>query len=164
MYTNNIEQLIKFGYFIIVGVSLSIVFDIFRISRKTIKTSDIITNIEDILFGIITGIIILFSIFIFNNGELRLYIFLGIAVGIIIYMIFISKYFIRLNMYIINLIKTIFVFITKPFIFIFRILKKVIFRPISFIFINIRKSFLKKKKKISKKKSNKKDFNIFCRK
>ena len=102
MYANNFEQLISFIYFIIVGIVLSVIFDIFRILRRTIKTSDIVTNIQDILFCIITGIIILFSIFYFNNGQLRLYVFLGLIIGITLYMIFISKYFIKINVTIIN--------------------------------------------------------------
>ena len=47
MYTNNAEQFFSFFIFIIVGVIISFVFDIFRILRKTIKTSDFITYIED---------------------------------------------------------------------------------------------------------------------
>ena len=93
MYTNNTEQLTNFIYFIITGMALSVFFDIFRILRKSFKTPDIITNIEDVVFGIVTGAIILSSIFLFNNGELRLYLFIGIGIGIILYMIFISKYY-----------------------------------------------------------------------
>ena len=157
MYTNNLEQLINFIYFIITGMLLSIVFDIFRILRRSFKTSDIVTNIEDVIFGIITGIIILSSIFLFNNGELRLYIFLGILTGIIFYMLFISKYFIKLNVSIINFIKKIIILITKPFIILFKFIKKLFFKPISFIIINIKllfsKIFIKCKKttKINKK-------------
>lgn len=138
MYANNLEQLINFIYFIVTGIVLSVIFDIFRILRKTIKTSDIVTNIEDILFGIITGIIILISIFLFNNGELRLYIFLGIIMGITLYMIFISKYFIKINVVIINFIKKIIILTTKPFICLFKFIKRLFFKPISFIFINIK--------------------------
>lgn len=107
MYANNFEQLTSFIIFTIVGVIISIIFDIFRILRKTFKTPDIVTYIEDIIFWIATGIIVLFSIFLFNNGELRLYIFIGIIIGIVLYMLFISKYFIKLNVFIINLIKNI---------------------------------------------------------
>lgn len=157
MYTNNLEQLTNFIYFIITGMVLSIVFDIFRILRKSFKTSDIITNIEDVIFGIVTGIIILTSIFLFNNGELRLYLFIGIAVGIIIYMLFISRYFIKLNVAIINFIKKIIILLTKPFIILFKFIKRLFFKPISFICINIKllikKIFIKSKKitKIHKK-------------
>jgi hypothetical protein len=37
VYANNLEQLINFLYFIVTGIILSIIFDIFRILRKTIK-------------------------------------------------------------------------------------------------------------------------------
>lgn len=152
MYANNLEQLISFIYFIVVGIILSIIFDIFRILRRTIKTSDIVTNIQDVLFCIITGIIILFSIFYFNKGELRLYIFIGIILGIIFYMIFISKYFIKINVEIINFIKKIIYLILKPFIFILNFTKSLFFKPISFIIINMKcftiKNLQKNRKKI----------------
>ena len=136
---------------------LSIVFDVFRILRRSFKTSDIVTNIEDVIFGIITGIIILSSIFLFNNGELRLYIFIGIGVGIIFYMLFISKYFIKLNVAIINFIKKFIILITKPFIILLKFIKKLFFKPISFVIINIKLLFskmlmkFKKTTKINKK-------------
>ena len=143
MYTNNLEQLKSFFIFFIIGIVISIIFDIFRILRRTFKTSDILTYIEDILFWIISGLTILISIFIFNNGEFRFYIFIGISLGIIIYMLFISKYFIKLNMIIISIINSVIYkilkIILKPFKFIFYIIRKIIFRPISFIFINFRK-------------------------
>ena len=157
MYTNNLEQLTNFIYFIITGMILGIVFDIFRILRKSFKTSDIVTNIQDILFGVITGSILLSTIFLFNNGELRLYIFLGIAFGIIIYMLFISRYFIKLNVTIINFIKRFIILITKPFIILLRFIKKLFFKPISFICINLKLLFnkifnnFKKTTKINKK-------------
>ena len=157
MYTNNLEQLTNFIYFMLTGITLSIVFDIFRILRRSFKTSDILTNIEDVIFGVVTGIIILLSIFLFNNGEIRLYIFIGMAIGIVIYMIFISKYFIRVNTFVISIIKKIIIFLTKPFIFILKYTKRIFFKPISFIFINIRTLFqklfiiFKKYKKIDKK-------------
>lgn len=154
MYANNFEQLTSFIIFTIIGLIISIVFDFFRILRKTFKTPDLITCIEDIVFWIISGIIILISIFIFNNGELRLYIFIGILIGIILYMIFISKYFIKFNVYVINclkyLINKILQIILKPIVFIYKLIKKAIFKPISFIFINFRKIITKIKNKFKK--------------
>ena len=158
MYANNLEQLISFMYFIIIGIILSIIFDIFRILRRTIKTSDIMTNIQDILFCIITGIVILFSIFYFNKGQLRLYIFIGIMLGITFYMIFISKYFIKINVMIINFIKKILYFLIKPLLILINFTKKLIFRPISFIIINVKCFTIKNLQKIKKvTKKEKKD-------
>lgn len=73
----NLEnQAYLFVIFILNGFLIGILFDIFRILRKSFKTKDWLTYIQDILFWIITGFIVLFSIFRFNNGELRGFIFI----------------------------------------------------------------------------------------
>ncbi len=139
MYTNNLEQLFSFFIFIIVGIIISLIFDIFRILRKVIKTSDFITYIEDIFFWIITMFIILTSIFMFNNGELRLYIFIGMIVGVTLYLIFISKYFIKIGTYCFIILKKIIIILFMPLKFLLNVFKKLLFKPISFTFINLQK-------------------------
>ena len=120
---------------------VGLLFDFFRISRKVIKTSDFVTYMEDILFWILTGISVLYSIFVFNNGQLRLFMFLGIILGGIIYILFISKYIIKINIKIINIIKKIISFILIPIKFILKPLRYIFVKPVTFLFINIRKSF-----------------------
>ena len=93
--------------FIVNGIIIGLLFDFFRILRKTFKTKDIVTYIQDILFWILTGIILLYSIFTFNNGEIRLFMFLAIMIGISIYMLIFSSYIIKINVTMINLIKNI---------------------------------------------------------
>lgn len=137
---NNQAQL--FLVFIINGIIIGIFFDFFRILRKSFKTSDFSTYIEDLLFWILTGFSILFTLFKYNNGEIRLYMFLAIAIGILLYMIIFSSYIIKINVSIIlilkKLLKKIIYFIFIPIKFILKIVKKIIFKPISFIFINIK--------------------------
>ena len=140
MVTN---QAYLFLIFIVNGIIIGLLFDFFRISRRVIKTNDFITYIEDILFWILTGFIVLYSIFIFNNGELRLYMFVGILLGTIFYMLFISSYIIKVNVTIINFIIKILKTLLIPFKIIYKILRKTILRPITFLFINIRKSSTK---------------------
>ena len=131
-----------FLVFIINGIIIGIFFDFFRILRKSFKTSDFSTYIEDLLFWILTGFSILFTLFKYNNGEIRLYMFLAIAIGILLYMLIFSSYIIRINVSIILLLKKLFkkiiYFIFIPIKFILKIVKKIIFKPISFIFINIK--------------------------
>lgn len=145
------NQAYLFLIFSINGLVIGLLFDFFRILRKTFKTKDFVTYLEDILFWILTGLILLYSIFTFNNGEIRLYMFLGILLGIIIYMLFISSYFIKINVVIINFIKSIVLKILSililPFQYMYRLMKKIFFKPISFFIINIRKistNFFKK--------------------
>lgn len=122
----SLNQFYTLLYFILTGVAIGILFDIFRILRRSFKTSDFITYIHDILFWILTGVILLFSIFTFNNGELRGYIFVGIIFGIIIYVLLFSKHFIKVFVSIINFIKKI---VGYPIKIIHNFLKKFLYKP-----------------------------------
>lgn len=137
MVTN---QAYLFLIFAINGIIIGLLFDFFRISRKVFNTNDVTTYIEDILFWILAGAIILYSIFVFNNGELRLYMFLGIILGAFIYLLFISSYIIKINIKIINVLKKVFGIVIIPFKYIYKLLHKIFFKPVTFLFINIRKS------------------------
>ena len=131
-----------FLVFIINGIIIGILFDFFRILRKSFETSDFTTYIEDILFWILTGVSILFTLFKFNNGEIRLYMFFAIGIGILFYILIFSSYIIKLNVSIIcflkKAIKKILFYIYIPIKFILKIVKKIIFKPIYFTFINIK--------------------------
>lgn len=69
------NQAYLFVVFILNGFLISILFDFFRILRKSFKTNNFATYIEDIIFWIITAFMILYSVFKFSNGELRAFIF-----------------------------------------------------------------------------------------
>ncbi|MBP3831841.1 MAG: spore cortex biosynthesis protein YabQ [Clostridia bacterium] len=149
------NQTYLFIVFTIVGIIIGILFDIFRILRKSFKTKDIVTYIEDILFWILTGIIILFSMYKFSNGELRFFMIIGIIMGTLMYMITFSRYVIKISVFIIKIIKTIIVYPVKV---VEKILKKIIIRPIFIICINFKKNFINFVKK------NKKNRGIFVKK
>ena len=158
MITN---QAVLFLIFIVNGILIGILFDLFRISRRTFKTSNAITYVEDFVFWILTGFIILYSIFIFNNGQIRLFMFLAIFLGVIFYMLSCSSFIIKTNVAIINFFKKItikiFNLVKLPLNYIFKFIKKLCFKPISFIVISLRKNSTNLLKNISKiTKNNKK--------
>ena len=144
-----------FLIFTIEGIIIGLIFDIFRILRKSFKTSDIITYIEDILFWTITGILILYTIFVFNYGEIRFFMFVGIFLGAMFYMLLISKYVIKVSVTVIEAVKKTIIFIIKvvifPFKLIYKIIKKVFSKPILFCIINIKKIIRQIKIKFFKK-------------
>lgn len=131
----SLNQLYTFLLFILTGIVIGIVFDIFRIFRRSFKTNDIITYIQDILFWFVTGCILLFSIFTFNNGELRGYIFIGIILGLVLHLIVLSKYLINMFLKIINLLRRI---IGYPIHLLLVFTKKYIINPFSKLFLEIR--------------------------
>ena len=90
------NQAYLFIVFSLTGVIIGLLFDFFRILRRSFKTSNIITYFEDVLFWILTGVLILYNIWYFNNGEIRIYMFLGIIIGVLIYMLTLSNIIISL--------------------------------------------------------------------
>ena len=137
MNINTYNQFYNLLVFTIIGIIIGVIFDIFRILRKTFKTPDFITYIEDFLFWILVGIILLFSIFNFNNGEIRSYVFIGLILGITIYIITISKYFIKISVIILNFLKNI---LYIPF----KIINKYIIKPILYGINKIRQKIQSK--------------------
>lgn len=137
------NQAILFFIFIIIGIIIGLLFDFFRILRKTFETNDIVTYIEDFIFWILTGAIILYSIFTFNNGEIRLFMFLGIIIGLTIYILCLSNHVIKINVLIFtffkNTISRILHIILIPFTFLVKGFKKIFFRPITFCIFNLKK-------------------------
>lgn len=120
----SLNQGFIFFIFTINGIFIGILFDFFRILRKSFKTANFITYIEDILFWIFAGISIIFSMYNFTSGDLRIYMLIGIFLGIVFYLLTISKFIINISMYIINFIKKIISIIIVPFKIIFNFLKK----------------------------------------
>lgn len=99
---NYTEQIQTFLIFIVVGIIISLIFDIFRILRKVYKFSDMLIYMQDILFWLLTGIIILQSIFIFNSGDIRVFLFFGIFIGVFVYTSLFSQYIIKIGTIILN--------------------------------------------------------------
>lgn len=147
-------QLYSFLVYLVSGMLIGVFFDVFRVLRKSFQTPDIITYIEDILFWILTGLFLLFVLFKFSNGIIRSYQVVGLFIGVIIYILSISKFFIKINVIIITFIKNIFCkilyLILYPIKFILKIFVK-IFTPFTFFVINIKKIGTNSTKKIIKK-------------
>lgn len=165
------EQLLCLIAFTVTGIVIGVLFDVFRILRRSFKTADWLTTLQDILFWILAGFITLFSIFKFNNGEIRSYIFIGIALGVLIYMLTLSKYIVKYSVIIIKFIKKI---ISYPVNLIFKIFNflliiyKIFSTKIIYIFqkniSKYRQKLWRKKKKIKLNCKKKKEFYEICRK
>jgi spore cortex biosynthesis protein YabQ len=153
-----VSQANLFLIFTLDGILIGLLFDLFRILRKSFKTADVVTYIEDTIFWLLTGIIILYSIFVFNNGEIRLFMFIGILLGIAFYLLLFSKYVIKVSVTMINIVKNVIMWVysilTMPIKFIYKIIK----RPIKIIVVNVNKIFQQlhtKNKKITNENKSK---------
>lgn len=136
------NQAYLFLIFSLTGVAIGLLFDFFRILRRSFKTPNIVIYIEDILFWVLTGFLILYNIWYFNNGEIRLYMFLGIIIGILIYVSTLSSILVKVLS---KILQTIIKVLEIPFKTLFAIFRK-IYTTISSIFVKI----VKKRKNINK--------------
>ena len=143
----NNNQIYLFAIYMLCGIVIGIGFDIFRVLRKSFRTSDMVTYIEDILFGILTGIFLIIMLFIFNNGQLRFFIFVAIFLGLLLYLLTISKCFIKINVIILTFIKKLVHTILYPIQKLYKIMTK----PFYFLIINFKKLHIRKSKKLSNK-------------
>ncbi len=107
------NQALIFIVFTFTGILLGILFDFFRVFRRTFNTIDIITYLEDILYWILAGIIVLYNIWFFNNGEIRFFMIIGIVMGAIIYSLLFSPILIKIETMILTKLKNIIMFFYK---------------------------------------------------
>lgn len=146
-----INQAYIFIIFSINGLIIGLFFDFFRILRKSFKTKNYITYIEDFIFWILTGISIIFFMYNFSDGNLRVYILLGIILGFALYILLFSKIiiniFVKCINFIKNLISSIFKKLFKFIIEINKIINIIFLHPINLLFNNIRIAISKKCKK-----------------
>lgn len=75
--TQFITMIVMFGS----GIYLGLAIDTFRRFERYWKRNIVITYALEILFWILQGLVIFYFLFIANQGELRLYIFLSILCG-----------------------------------------------------------------------------------
>lgn len=145
-----INQAYLFLIFTLNGVLIGLLFDFFRILRKTFKTGNIATYVEDIVFWILSGISIIFFMYKFSNGSLRFFIFLGLCFGIILYMLTLSNIIIKTSVKtisgVIKLIHKIWSIIIIPLKFIYKVIDKIMLRP-GYIFCSKIQNFATKKLK-----------------
>ena len=118
-YLNNI--LVFFS----VGIILTIIFDFFRALRKYKKFNSFQVALQDILFFIIACIVFITSIYLFLDDEIRLYVFISIIAGVIVYIKLFSKLIIKLYIVFFKTLKNIINFLLLPINFLKLILVKI---------------------------------------
>ena len=155
-----INQGYLFLIFILNGILIGFLFDFFRILRKCFKTSNLITYIEDFIFWILTGISIIFFMYRFSDGNLRFYIFIGLGLGCLIYILLLSKIVTKIFMFIIKIIRKIINLIYIPLKFIYNLINKFLIKKIQLLYIKMRNYLTKNIKKINYKEK----FKNFCKK
>lgn len=128
-------------YSILAGVLTGIIFDFYRTFRGFENIHKLLIIIEDILFWILSGILIFIFLLYTNQAVIGLYVYLWMALGIYLYMKFISKIFTNVQYKLISNISKV-----------IRILINIVVYPIKLVLYSLG---LKKQKKIKRNYLNK---------
>lgn len=101
------HQALVFSLCIAGGFILGVLFDIFRIIRRAVNAGNVVTGVLDFLFWVLAAVLVFGTIFIINNGEVRAYEFLALALGLVLYFVCISRAFVRFSLFLIKWTKKI---------------------------------------------------------
>jgi len=132
------------------GMLIAFIFDLFRIKRRTIKTSNIVTYIEDFIFWIFAALVMLLLVYYSNEGEPRGFIFIGIFLGAILYMLSLSKIIMKSVLAIIKVVCNVFKFLFNVLVYPVRIAVKIASRLIKLVCMPVKKTWIHVNKLLSK--------------
>lgn len=153
---------------VIGGMMIAFVYDIIRIKRRTIKTNIAFVNIEDFLYWIVVALVMFSVVYYSNEGEIRGYIFVGAAIGAILYTLVLSKFVIKISIVVIRIVCRIISALWKIISYPFKIILKILGVPAKFIMKVIIKQFKSMKRASKNKTANmmiwRKIIKNFCRK
>lgn len=115
------------------GIILGFVFDIFRIKRRIIKTGIILITIEDLLYWIFVAFIFFFTVYIFNDGQIRGYTIAGCLLGAVFYFSALSPLVLKAAVTVIDGVIRGVRFLIKVILFPFRLIIKLLKPPLNML-------------------------------
>lgn len=101
------EQTLVFLYSCGMGFILGLLYDAFRIVRRSFFSKSIFVLIQDLLFWIMSAFLTFVFVLSVNHGEVRGYIFLGEIIGFVIYYFTFSSLVLKFGSGLVNFIKKI---------------------------------------------------------
>jgi Spore cortex protein YabQ (Spore_YabQ). len=84
------------------GIVLGFIFDIFRIKRRILKTGIVLITIEDLLYWIFAAFIFFFTVYLFNDGQIRGYTIAGCLLGSVFYFAALSPIVLKVSVTVID--------------------------------------------------------------
>ncbi|HHV99946.1 MAG TPA: spore cortex biosynthesis protein YabQ [Clostridiaceae bacterium] len=123
------NQVYVFLWSIAGGALIALIYDLFRIKRKTIKTGIVAIYFEDLIYWIIVAVVMFAVVYHSNEGEIRGFIFIGTILGVTLYALLLSKIITKFVIFTIRLILRVLKKLWEIIIFPFKLIFKVLSYP-----------------------------------
>ncbi|WP_240941851.1 spore cortex biosynthesis protein YabQ [Paenibacillus sp. HB172176] len=108
-------QWLTMGVMLLSGLGMGIVFDGYRVLSNELRFPRWWLPVLDILYWMTAAVVVFRMLYASNNGEVRAYVFLGLAIGVLIYHWFMSKTVIRSVRWMIRAAQALIRFVLKVF-------------------------------------------------
>lgn len=110
------KELIFFLYFILEGIVGGVLLDLLRALRRNRKVNDFIVYLEDFVYWLVIGGMVIWLSYTLDTGAIRMYMILGLFLGMLMYFLtltkvmykvfdFVCRYLLRLIRWILNKFK-----------------------------------------------------------
>ena len=97
------ENMFFISFFL--GVMMGVTYDVLRGLRRVFSHNIFYICVEDIIYWFAWTIVLIYAVQTYNSGIIRIYIFLAILIGLLIYLLTISRLYIFILLKIISIIK-----------------------------------------------------------
>lgn len=98
------------------GAAAGFIYDLFRLKRRALKTKAFLIGLEDVIFWVITAVLMFITAYFSSEGEVRLYFLFAAFIGVLIYYWVFSNWVIQILTFLVKVI-------LWPFAFLIRVLK-----------------------------------------
>lgn len=118
------DEVELFAVCLALGMILAFVYDCVRIFRLFFHHKDWLVDVEDLAFWLFTAWLVFRTLFLYNRGALRGYAFLGMFIGVVFYVLTLSRILLFLAGKLVPYWKSVKDFLKKPFVIFNRFLRK----------------------------------------
>ena len=134
------EQIYAFLVMILTGIASGFCYDFYLVLKHRWKLRRTGTGVGDLLFWAVLTALVFSLLVVGNYGELRLYVFISLGLGLLLYFRILSKSMVSLLQKLFNIIQKLWMltvktitFLWKIILFPLRIIKTVVCYPVKFL-------------------------------
>ena len=132
------QQVQAFGLTVTLGILMGFLFDFYRVLFQFVRPAKWLTQVADLLFWLVLAAVV-FSILLLSNwGEVRAYVFLGLAVGVGVHLRWFSRTTLRCLQRLFRFLITAYNFLINLFIWPVRWLTRIVVVPVGWLSMGVR--------------------------
>ncbi|MDR1001605.1 MAG: spore cortex biosynthesis protein YabQ [Clostridiales bacterium] len=134
------DQLVFFAQVLMVGAAAGLIYDFFRILRRTFRHVDALTQAEDVVYWLLATVFIFYFILHSNNGEIRLYAVVGVFGGMGLYFFTLSRLLMAVSGVVIDFLKRVILTVVGIILIPIKLLIKALSYPAKYLMGVMKKS------------------------